>query len=458
MSALSFKIGWTLALALSAAAATSAQAQAPAHSEAAAPASGSAAASQRFSEDEASEEPEEGSEGSASNAASDAASESVEGAPRAEDSPAPSEPVMWEVDWEALRSLSSEEGGGQRQPWDLSDDELRAQGWSFTDQTFRRGSPLAGLAALTVGLPIHGVGHLIVQDTDSMFKLLMTEIAALGLAGVGTLMRDAAPQRSGVWSAGQTLQVAGLSVLAGGWIADIVGSFKGTTIPLPRNSLDLTGLAVDVHYTALFSDEVGVNSVAVLGLQWSGARFVFRPRFSMGPADGYWRGDLAAEFRIPFLSGGYSYVSLWSELGEELFQDQGWGRDLILGGVGVSLDIGELLEHTHGLVWQLRVGAGAQAFFYEAQGDRRFVRRNVRMFAPVDTLIAMNLNRGLNVAIGYRHRPDELVGTLTRQGGVFYQRFTVLPINRLGISLQLEQGEWLRLWIGVRYYLTNPTL
>lgn len=368
-------------------------------------------------------------------------------------------PSGFVLDAETLRNYAeSDDGLSGPAPWRLSEDELRQDGWQFEEGSFRRGKPLAGLAAIAFGIPIHGVGHLLVSDTDSMFKLLMSEIAALGVAGIGTLFRDASPKYSGLWSAGQTLQVTGLSMLAGGWIADIVGSFKGTTVPLPRNSLDLRGLSAEVHYTALFSDTVDVGSVAVAGLQWSSDGLQARGRFSYGPANDYWRGEVSAEFRIPFLSGGNTYVALWSEFGEELFRGAGWGRDFLLAGGGVSLDIGELLEHTRGLVWQLRVGAGAQVFFYESQGDRRFLRRNVRMFAPVDTLIAMNLNRGLNVAVGYRHRPDEVVGTLTRHGGVFYQRFTVLPIDRLGIHLQLEQGDWLRLWIGVRYYLTNPEL
>lgn len=368
-------------------------------------------------------------------------------------------PSGFVLDAETLRSyVDTDDGIAGPAPWRLSEDELRQDGWQFAEGSFRRGKPLAGLAAIAFGIPIHGVGHLLVSDTDSMFKLLMSEIAALGVAGVGTLFRDASTKYSGLWSAGQTLQVAGLSMLAGGWIADIVGSFKGTTVPLPRNSLDLRGLSAEIHYTALFSDTVDVGSVAVAGLQWSSDGLQARGRFSYGPANDYWRGEANAEFRIPFLSGGNTYVAVWTELGEELFRGAGWGRDFLLAGGGVSLDIGELLEHTRGLVWQLRVGAGAQAFFYESQGDRRFLRRNVRVFAPVDTLIAMNLNRGLNVAVGYRHRPDEVVGTLTRHGGVFYQRFTVLPIDRLGIHLQLEQGDWLRLWIGVRYYLTNPEL
>ena len=360
------------------------------------------------------------------------------------------------LDRERLRALASEQTTPRREPWDLTDDELREDGWSFSEQNFRRGSPLAGFAALTLGVPVHGVGHLIVDDPESMFKLLMTEVAALGLAGVGTLFRDTSRDREGLWAAGQVLQVAGLSVFAGGWLADVIGSFKGTTVPLPRNAMDLGGLSADVHYTALFSDAVPLSSVAVVGLQWTGDRLVLRPRFSFGPADGYWRGDFSAEYRHPFLGGGHSWLSAWAEAGEEIFQEQGWGRDVVAAGVGVSVDFGDLLEHTRGFVWQLRVGVGAQAFYYAAEGNRRFIGRNVRTFAPVETQVSMNLNRGLNVALGYRHRPDELVGTLTRHGGVLYQRFTVLPIHRLGISLQLEQGNWLRLWIGVRYYLTNP--
>lgn len=357
-----------------------------------------------------------------------------------------------------LRLFEDDRDTARGAPWLLSDEELRAQGWEYRDQNFRRGSPLAGLAALTVGLPFHGVGHLLVGDNDSMFRLLMSEIVALGVAGVGTLMRDVAPSRNGVWATGAAMQVAGLSLFGAGWIGDIVGSFKGTTVPLPRNSYELRGTAIDLHYTVLFSNEVDITSVGVLGAHVVGERFALRPVFSFGPGDGYYRGDIFAEYRQPLGPKDHSYFSVWADLGEEVFTRSGWGREVGAIGVGTSVDIGDLLEHTEGLIWQLRMGIGVQSFFYEAENNRRFSARNVRLFVPVETSVAMNLNRGLNVALGYRHRPDELVGGLARHGGMLFQRFTVLPINRLGISLQLEQGAYLRMWIGVRYYVTAPKL
>lgn len=346
----------------------------------------------------------------------------------------------------------------REEPWLLSDEQLRDAGWEFRDQSFRRGSPLAGLAALTIGIPFHGVGHLLVGDNDSMFRLLISEVLALGVAGVGTIMRDAAPHRNGVWASGSALQVAGLSAFAAGWLTDVVGSFKGTTVPLPRNSANLKGMAVDLHYTVLFSNEVEVTSVGVVGFQWLGERFSLRPVFAFGPGEGYYRGDLLGEYRHPFWRSSQSYFSVWGEIGEEIFGQSDWGREVALFGLGVSVDMGDLLEHTRGLVWKLRAGTGVQSFHYSSQQHRRFLPGNVRLLVPVETSIAMNLNRGLNVELGYRHRPDELAGTVARFGGTLYQQFTVLPINRLGIAMRLEQGAYLRLWVGVRYFITTPKL
>lgn len=346
----------------------------------------------------------------------------------------------------------------REEPWLQTDEQLRAQGWEFSDHSFRRGSPLAGLAALTIGVPFHGVGHLLVGDNDSMFRLLISQVLALGVTGVGTIMRDAAPHRNGVWASGAALQVAGLSAFTAGWVTDVVGSFKGTTVPLPRNSAELQGMAVDLHYTVLFSNEVEVTSVGVVGFQWLGERFSLRPLFSFGPGEGYYRGDLHGEYRHPIWRGGHSHFSVWGELGEEVFGGSGWGREVALGGLGVSVDMGDIIEHTRGLVWKLKVGAGVQSFHYRAQRHRRFLPGNVRVMVPVETSIAMNLNRGLNVELGYRHRPDELAGTVARFGGTLYQQFTVLPINRLGIAMRLEQGAYLRLWVGLRYFITTPKL
>lgn len=346
----------------------------------------------------------------------------------------------------------------EEQPWMLDDSQLRASGWEFQEQSFRRGSPLAGFAALTAGIPFHGVGHLLVGDNDAMFRLLISEVVALGVTGIGTLMRNAASHRNGVWATGAALQVTGLSVFAAGWLTDVVGSFKGTTVPLPSNSIDFQGMAADLHYTVLFSDEVDVTSVGVFGFQWRSDRFFIRPEFSFGPGDNYYRGNIFAEYRHPLKLGENSYVSFWGEVGEEFVASDDWGREILLGGVGLSLDMGDILEHTRGLVWKLRIGAGIQSFHYAAQGHRLFLRRNIRLMLPVETSMAMNLNRGLNVEVGYRHRPDELVGALSRFGGALYQQFTVLPINQVGISIRLEEGADFRLWAGVRYFFTAPDL
>lgn len=346
----------------------------------------------------------------------------------------------------------------EEQPWTLDDEQLRASGWEFRDQSFRRGSPLAGFTALTAGIPFHGVGHLMVGDSDAMFRLLISEVVALGTTGIGTLMRNAATRRNGVWATGAALQVTGLSVFAAGWLVDVVGSFKGTTVPLPTNTIDFKGLAADVHYTVLFSDEVDVSSVGVIGLQWGNERVFIRPEFSFGPADGYYRARMFVEYRHPLKLGDNTYMTVWAEAGEELVTSQGWGREILLGGIGLSVDMGDILEHTRGLVWKLRVGSGVQSFHYASQNHRLFLRRNIRVMLPVETSMAMNLNRGLNVEIGYRHRPDELVGALSRFGGALYQQFTVLPIDRLGISIRLEEGAYFRLWAGVRYFFKAPEL
>ncbi len=340
-------------------------------------------------------------------------------------------------------------------PWTLQDDQLRASGWQFEDRQFRRGSAAAGLAAMTAGLPFHGVGHLIVGDNEAMFRLLVSEVLSLGVMGVGTLMRTGATRHNGLWAGGAMLQVAGASAFGAGWITDIVGSFKGTTVPLPANSSWMEGMAVDMHYTLLFSGEIDVSSVGVVGFQWRTKRFFIRPEFSFDFDGGYYRANLQGDYAIPLGFGQNTYALLWSELSEEIVSRSHWGREVLLGGVGLRLDVGDLFEHIRGLVWELRLGAGVEAFHHQAQNHRLFLRRNIRVMLPVQTSITMNLNRGVNVEVGYRHRPDDLVGTLTRYGGTLSQQLTVLPVRQLEIAIRLEEGAYFRLWVGLRYYLTN---
>ena len=56
--------------------------------------------------------------------------------------------------------------------------------------------------------------------------------------------------------------------------------------------------------------------------------------------------------------------------------------------------------------------------------------------------LGFNANQGVHIGMGYRHRRDELVGMTGRRAGMLWGRLGILPRNRVGVDLQIEQSNY----------------
>ena len=350
---------------------------------------------------------------------------------------------------------------------------LERAGWQTSGLEFRPGNATWGLVALTGGFLVHGAGHQGVGEVATARRLLAGQAVAAGLMGVGLVLRAVSPGADGTQALGGAALAAGGGMYVAGWLADVVGTFKGTAVPLPDNALDLRGVALEVFYTSLFAQNLSLTSVGVARVRVELDRVSLVPEVQFGPSASYWRygTDVAARFALPpsrhelvsrrqggaLAALGRSHWGPWLQVHEDHHQADGWGQDVVAGGLELSFDLGRIDTNLHGLVWDLRVGVGGLWTFLEQEGNRRLRGRNGRAFIPVETAVSMNVSRGLNVALGYRHRPDHLAGGLWLDGGMFYQRFTIVPVERLGIEVTFEEGEFVRLWAGLRYYLSTQT-
>lgn len=337
-----------------------------------------------------------------------------------------------------------------------TDDQLTEQGWEFERQEVVRGSATAGLLALTVGSLWHGVGHFAVRDRPTMWRLLAAEAAALGLATSGVLTLAFA-EGEGARAAARILNLSAASLFFGSWVADVVGTIKGSGSDLPENTMELRGLALEAYYTLLIEDGLGISNVGVGRMSILSGRLVALPEIEFQTDLDYLGIGGYAGYRHPLSRfSRQTFLELGGGLREDRVRSWDYGRTQIRARTMLSLDLGVLIPHLTGVVWRNAVEVTADHTWLENSLRNRFAADARTWAVPYEFSLSGNISRGLNIQAGYRSRQDLLVGQATPDFGVLFGRVSVVPVNRLGVDLQFEQGAFVRLWAGIRYVIAGP--
>ncbi len=337
-----------------------------------------------------------------------------------------------------------------------TDDALTVEGWEFQRQEVVRGSATAGLLALTVGSLWHGVGHFAVRDRPTMWRLLVAEASALGLAAGGVLTLALA-EGEGARAVGRLLNLSAASLFLGSWVADVVGSVKGNGSELPENTMELRGLSLEAYYTLLLEEGLGINTVGVGRMSILSGRLVAQPEVEFQTDLDYLGLGGYAGYRHPLSRfSRQTFLELGGGIREDRVRSWDAGRTQVRARAMLSLDLGVLIPHLSGLVWRNGVEVTADHTWL-ADSRRNHFAADARTWAlPFDFALSGNISRYVNVQAGYRSRRDLLVGQQTPDFGVLFGRVSVVPVNRLGIDLQVEQGAFVRLWAGIRYVIAGP--
>jgi len=336
-----------------------------------------------------------------------------------------------------------------------ADDALMQQGWQFERQEVVRGSATAGLLALTVGSLWHGVGHFAVGDRPTMWRLLAVEAAALGLAASGVLTQ-ALGEGEGARAAGRVLNLAAASLFLGSWVADVVGTVKGNGSDLSDNTMELRGLALEAYYTLLLEEGLDINNVGVGRMSILSGRLVALPEIEFQTDLNYLGIGAYAGYRHPLSRfSRQTFVEFGGGLREDRVRAWDYGRTQLRTRAMVSMDLGVLVPHLSGLVWRNAVEVTADHTWLDNSLRSRFAEDARTWTVPFEFLLSGNISRYVNVQASYRSRPDLLVGQSTPDFGVVSGRVSVVPVNRLGIDLQLDYGAFVRLWAGVRYVIAG---
>lgn len=337
-----------------------------------------------------------------------------------------------------------------------TDDELRDDGWVFDEESARPGSIRGGVMALTLGTAWHGAGHAVVGDRRTSQRLFAAQGIGVGVAAGGLLLRTLGDTSPEARTSATAMMVTGGSLFAASWVADVVGAFKGTAAPLPPNSDELEGVTVEGYFTTLVEDGLELNNILVARVPVVAERWRLRPEAEIGLDVGYRRFAMRAGWRAPFgaeVSG--SFVEIGAIGADENTVAHGYGRTHLAGGATLNLDVGDAFPHLRGLEWQHRVEVAVDYAYFDSDSDRRFDGANRTVHVPVEMGVGFNANQGVHLGFGYRHRRDTLVGMSGTRVGSFWGRLGILPRNRIGVDLMIEQGAYTRAWFGLHWALVR---
>lgn len=357
---------------------------------------------------------------------------------------------MWCAGQAPLSAQPAAAGG----PTTLEDDALLAAGWEFDDQAVLPGSIGAGLAAVVAGPVWTGIGHWVNDDQTTWPILLGAQ--GIGLAALGIGLATAGTQDARAWqTTGDSLAVAGASTLLAAWTADIIGGFRGSSGALPANTSESYGIALEVYYAALLRTGLAETSVGIIRLPIVFRWFAVQPVVELGVDLDYRSFGGEAEARLP-LGNRRSRLALYAAGNDQWSSSWDEGATMLESGVEAVLDVGDVVPHLAGLVWTSRLG-GAVNWPRFGAADARFFDARGRTFAiPIETDLTFNASRVVNLGLGYRHRRDRTAGTLSARLGALHGRVEIVPRNRLGVALELEQGAALRATVGLRVELYQP--
>jgi hypothetical protein len=342
-----------------------------------------------------------------------------------------------------------------QQVTERSDQELRDDGWVVDRRASQKGSLLGGLLAMTVGFAWHGVGHFYVGERITARRLVAAEAMSVALLLGGAAVQSTSQGEAGR-AAGRTMVAAGASAFVVSWLADIVGAFKGTGSGLPINTLNAESFTVEVNYTLLLENGLDITNLAVLRLPLVTRRVVFVPAANISTDLDYRFFSAFAGYRQPLRSDRRdAFLEFGGGASDEYFDSAGAGRTQLRARVLWSWDLGAWANHLDGLVWRTGLNLTADHFYFDSQNRRRLQQANRIWALPAEFSFSANVNRDVNVSMGYHQSRDMLGGGGGSANGAFYGRLSVVPLGRIGVDLMVERGRFTRLGAGLRYVVSG---
>lgn len=318
---------------------------------------------------------------------------------------------------------------------------LREQGFVFSDSAQSTTSRTAALIALTAGIPLHGIGHLWVDDTRTSTALFIAEGASLLLmsgAALASYADEGATSLTGV--AAPVFQL-GFSGFVVSYLLDVVGTLRGTEFLLPTNFLNRPGLYAAISYGFVTQSDTAsrhlIRGEAGIDFDVGHASVQTTQNVLLGAAD--YKATLGARlFRVR----RQTFLTLDAVGDYYQFSETGsFDRLGIEGRLGGSLDLGAFFGQFNDVAVGMWFGLGRHYYTFGEGLD------SSTDFVSHRAFFNLNLTDKLNMSLGHGSHPASDVPSLTRLFGVTDLEFVYG--TRFGfLRFKTELGDGAAFWLG----------
>ncbi len=338
------------------------------------------------------------------------------------------------------------------------------EGYSPRPSDSHPGSVLGGALAVMPGVFVHGVGHMYIGETRTGLSLLLAEAVGLGLMFGAAAINESDSGSARTAPARLALSHTGFILFFASWLADIVGTFKGSE-PFERDRFRVGGSRLNLGYIYTDNPIDDLRHHALLSLFLDLGRVYINPSIAL---------ELQLDQRrMKFDSGVVALVgadphnrlSLGVEVERIENQPEGWASMTVLGYIAWRADLGVLLRSLGHFYLVNRTGIGQARYQYSSRSDHV-----PALFAPVEsrdeylfleTGIAVNLSKRSQLTMLISHDPMsdiapaqlEDVGSLSPEFELFKLQFKHRYLNDVEIETEIIGGTGYGVRLGLGYAL-----
>ncbi|MEZ4461273.1 MAG: hypothetical protein R3E66_16450 [bacterium] len=318
---------------------------------------------------------------------------------------------------------------------------LKQQGFVFSDEVVSTTTTTAALVALTAGIPLHGIGHLWIDDTRTATALMVSEgasILVMGAAALAAYADDGSSSITGIAAPAFQLGFTGFVLT---YLLDVIGTLQGSDILMPSNFRHRPGWFGVVSYGFVTSSEASSRHLirAQAGLDFDVGKVTLETTQNVLLGASQYKAIAGARL-LRFRRQSFLTIDAVGDYYR--FAESGaFDRLGVEARIGGSLDLGAFFSQFNDVAIGTWLGVGRQYYTFGGGFSTS------TDFLSNYSYLNLNLTQKLNMQLGHGSHPTSDVPSLTRLFGVTDLEF-MYQTNFGFLRFRTELGDGAAFWLG----------
>lgn len=334
--------------------------------------------------------------------------------------------------------------------------EAIAEGYAPRPEDQPAGSVAGGLLAVFPGVLVHGTGHWYVGDNSTAARLLIAELAGVVLIVTSELLGAATNDSGELGAPRRLLTYSGGLLFVGSWVADMVGSFKGSA-SFDDDSSRTEGNAFSLGYRFTEDPLTAFRHHLVARVGVDTGRFYLRPGIDLEAELDARRAEVDTGLRVFRGDNPQNHLALGGRFRRDEVRSYGFASWGAAGYVGWKADLGLAIRSLKNLYVTSRIGGGVDWYQFADSADSVPAFFAASDFTDPYFLLDMGfeVNSGRRTHLGFFvvQDPTHDVAPVGPTFGLFEAALTHRYSDDIDIDVRLTAGDGWAMWLGLGYGL-----